>query len=107
MFYQNNQTLQKFVPNPQNIMEIERELVTRYRTGSHSLSIELGRFSNTPRENRTCRCGSVQTVRHIFFDCELTHDITNNHFTNLYDTFADEDIHKKLLSMCRRLKVHP
>ena len=103
-----NPTLQKYVPYPQNIMELERELVTRYRTGSHSLAIELGRFSNTPRENRTCCCGnSVQSVWHIFFNCDRTHDLTNIHHTNLYETFADEEIHSRLLSICRRLNVHP
>ena len=35
-YYRVNPLLQKYVPNPQNIMEIERELVTRFRTGSHS-----------------------------------------------------------------------
>ena len=102
-----NPTLQKYVPNPQNIMEIERELVTRYRTGSHSLAIELGRFSNTPRETRFCCCkNSVQSVWHIFFECDLTHDLINNHHTNLYETFNDDEIHRRLLSICRRLKIH-
>ena len=101
-----NPTLQKYVPNPQNIMEVERELVTRYRTGSHSLAIELGRFTNTPRETRLCCCkNSVQSVWHIFFECDLTHDLINNHHTNLYEAFNDNEIHRRLLSICRRLKI--
>lgn len=31
--------------------ENERILISRYRTGSHSLAIEMGRFSNIPRQN--------------------------------------------------------
>ena len=62
-YYRVNPTLQKYVSNPQYIMEIERELVTHFRTGSYSLAIELGRYSNTARENRCCICGdSVQTL---------------------------------------------
>ena len=52
-YYLVNPLLRKYVPNPQPIMETEGELVTRYRSGSHSLAIELGRYSNTIRENRT------------------------------------------------------
>ena len=40
-YFRVNPMLRSCVPNPQIIMEIERELVTRYRTGSHSLAIEL------------------------------------------------------------------
>ena len=45
-YYCINLSLKKFVPNPQTIMELERELLTRFRTRSHSLAIELGRYSN-------------------------------------------------------------
>ena len=51
-YYRVNQLLLKYVPTSQPIMEIERELLTRYRTGYHCLAIELGRYSNTIRENR-------------------------------------------------------
>ena len=101
-----NPTLQNYVPRPQTIMEIERELITRYRTGSHSLAIELGRLSNIPRENRLCRCGNnIQTVWHIFSECELTRTIVNEQYQNLHDVFGDENVHQKLLLICRRLKV--
>ena len=36
-YYGVNPSLEKYVPQPQNIMEVERILVTRYRTGSHSV----------------------------------------------------------------------
>ena len=53
-----NPTFQPLVPRPQITMEIERMLVTRYRTGSHSLSIELGRYTGVERANRVCLCGN-------------------------------------------------
>ena len=36
--------LVKCVPEPQTILEVERVLVTRFRTGSNSLAVEIGRF---------------------------------------------------------------
>ena len=100
-------TLQSFVPNPQNMMEIERELITRYRTGSHSLAIERGRYSNIPRENRVCSCGdAVQSVWHIFAECPLTGPILGQqNYTSMSDIFDDQDVHKKLLLICKALKI--
>ncbi len=50
-----NPELVSWVPIPQKVHELERKIVTRFRTGSHSLNVELGRFSNIPRENRLCK----------------------------------------------------
>ena len=44
-YYRLNHTLERYVPNPQCIMEKECELVTCFRTGLHSMA-ELGRYSN-------------------------------------------------------------
>ena len=101
-----NPTLQQHVPRPQACMEVERTLVTRYRTGSHSLLIELGRYTGVERANRVCGCGNfVQSLRHIFFECSLTRDIVNTEVTNLAEVFSDENIHQKLLLISKRLKV--
>ena len=102
-----NPELQSFVPVPQPIMEIERELITRYRTGSHSLAIERGRYSNIPRENRACVCATgVQTVWHLFVECPLTRQVIGQqYYSNLADVFVDPDVHRKLLMICRELKI--
>ena len=77
-YLQVNPSLSSYVPDPQKILELERELTTRFRTGSHSLAIETGRYSNIPRENRICSCGTgVQTVWHVFAECPLTRSIVN------------------------------
>ena len=87
-------------------MEIERELVTRDRTGSHSLAIELGRYSNIARENRVCICGNfVQSVWHIFMECSLTYSLVNHEYNTLVEIFADYNVHRKLLLICNKLKV--
>ena len=74
------------VTKPQKHIELERILVTRFRTGSHSLQIEIGRYSNTLRETRLCLCGeAVQTVWHIFMECDLTSDIGNRNYLNIHE----------------------
>ena len=60
--------------NYQNLHELERITMTRFRTGSHNLQIELGRHTNpiTPRDQRHCKCGNgLQTLQHIIMDCIL------------------------------------
>ena len=39
-----NPEMKSWIPKPQSILEVERKLVTRFRTGSHSLNIEIGRY---------------------------------------------------------------
>ena len=51
-----NPSLQK--PIYENMIEFERVVTTRYRTGSHNLKIETGRRQpKVGRENRMCTCG--------------------------------------------------
>ena len=105
-YFRLNPDLKPYVPQPQFMLESERKLVTRFRTGSHSLNIETGRYSNIPRENRLCSCGEdVQTIWHIINGCPLTADIANSNFENLQHLFQDEDIHKLLLVATKRLKI--
>ena len=102
-----NPELQSFVPAPQHVMEVERELITRYRTGSHSLAVERGRYSSIPRENRVCVCeAGVQTVWHLFVECPLTREVIGQqHYNCLADVFVDPDVHRKLLMICRELRI--
>ena len=101
-----NPNLKSYVPNPQTIMESERELVTRFRTGSHSLAIETGRYSNIPRENRLCSCGlDVQTVWHIFKNCPITRTIAPKDYNNVKEAFDDDNLHSTLFAMAKKLKI--
>ena len=105
-YLQVNPSLSSYVPDPQKILELERELTTRFRTGSHSLAIETGRYSNIPRENRICSCGTgVQTVWHVFAECPLTRSIVQKEYANVNEIFEDENVHQVILSITKKLKV--
>ena len=105
-YYRVNPTLTSNVQNPQKCMELERELITRFRTGSHSLAVETGRYSNIIRENRLCSCGNgVQTVWHVVSECCETRDIVPNTYNNLREIFDDANLYGTLLAITRKLKV--
>lgn len=103
-----NKDSSPFVPKPQFLLERERILLTRFRTGSHSLQIEIGRFSNTPRQNRLCVCGTnVQSLKHILFECNLTnqHTCTFRNNYSIYELFQLQDIHIILFKVSNTLKI--
>ena len=105
-YYRINPLLQQFAMNI-DITENERITISRYRTGSHSLAIEIGRFSNTPRENRLCGCGAgMQSLWHVFNECVLTREaVGNKYYSNLQEVFEDDDVHKLLFRISKVLKI--
>ena len=51
---------------------------TRFRTSSHMLRVETGRWSRTPRDERLCQCGmGVQNEDHVFV-CPLVSNIAGS-----------------------------
>ena len=62
--------------NSSEVPEYQRIAFSRYRTGSHLLKIETGRWSRVPRENRLCHCaeGSVQDEVHVIESCALLNE---------------------------------
>ena len=63
-------------PTYDNKLEFQRILITRYRTGSHNLAIEKGRFSGITREQRLCSCNTdIQTIDHVILHCPLLADV--------------------------------
>ena len=105
-YYRINPTLQSDTTNI--MLETDRILLTRFRCGSHSLKLELGRFSKPriPREQRLCKCKQgVQTIWHCFMECTLTYGHIQGNYCDLESIFKDEDVCHKLLLICKILKV--
>ena len=102
-----NPDLVSWIPTPQLILEFERKLITRYRTGSHSLNIEVMRYSGTKRSDRLCLCKlGVQTIWHIFMDCPLTiGTVQRDKYKNLQDIFSDPLVHTYLGIIIKKLKI--
>ena len=94
---------------PTTILEFERVVISRYRSGSHNLKIESGRLANTtiPRANRTCMCNSgVQSLRHCLFECPLLLDLYPCYtYTSIEEAFELPEIHKLLIEVEKRLNV--
>ena len=77
---------------------------TRFRTSSHRLRVELGRWSRIPRDQRVCPCesGDVQDEAHLF-TCQPTRAIRQGaNFVGGYpELFDDTNFAKlKMLKEC-------
>ena len=74
------------------INESDRLILTKYRTGSHALNIQKGRYNRIPREDRLCKCKEeVQDLTHIIFRCQLIAEARNiiAQHNSLQDFFND------------------
>ena len=90
------------------MLETDRIILSRFRCGSHSLRIELGRFARPriPRENRTCCCNhGLQTVLHCFTECTLVTPILDKTYTDLQSIFDDDMVCINLFHICKILKI--
>ena len=90
------------------MLETDRELLSKFRCGSHSLNIEIGRFArpHVPREERLCRCNEgLQTILHCFNECEIVKPYIGRSYEDLEAIFNDDDVCMKLLMICKVLKI--
>ena len=69
---------------------------TRFRTGSHRLNIEKGRWSRIPAEERYCTCDnqSIQNELHVIYNCSLTETLRQKFQIN-QETPLEEILGKK------------
>ena len=78
-----------------DVVEYHRTAFTRFRTGSHRLEIETGRWSRTPKEGRLCSCddSSIQDEKHMIESCsllaEMRQSLANVNFA--VESFFDGD----------------
>ena len=61
----------------QYIPDYVRTEYTKFRTGSHFLNVEKGRWSRVPADERYCPCDnqSVQNELHVIYDCPQTENL--------------------------------
>ena len=92
------------------IPEFKRIALTRFRTSSHRLRIETGRWSRIPRERRICNCGlaEVQDEAHVIEAClhmnELKHLFPNMNFT--IEAFFDNDLEELATFVFKALDIY-
>ena len=81
-------TVHPIYTTTQYIPDYKREAFTRLRLMSHSLRIEVGRWSRTPRDQRVCPCDGthIQTEEHVLLHCPLSAQHRSDHPHLTYDT---------------------
>ena len=96
-------------PEHRNILEMERILLSRYRSGSHSLRIETGRMNKPPipRDERLCCCNTdVQSLHHVLLDFPVVADLHREYtYTSVEDAFKRNNITQFLMKMERKLRL--
>ena len=107
-YYRINPTLSE----PKYLREIMLEtgcvLLTKFRCGSHSLNIEMGRYARPliPRNQRLYICNQgIQTVLHCFTGCPIVLPHLQSNYIDLESIFQDKEICINLLMICKILKL--
>ena len=78
-----------------SIAEAHRIAFTRFRTSSHSLVVETGRWNRRgrgrlPMEERLCSCGEIQTEIHVVSHCPLSQHIREEYeFASITDLMSE------------------
>ena len=77
-----------------NIYEPHRIAFTKFRTSSHNLAVETGRWNRRgrgrlPMEERLCSCGHIQSEEHVISSCPHSQSLRDNYnFSNINDLFT-------------------
>ena len=64
----------------------DRRTLTKLRISNHKLMIELGRYNNTPRDNRlcpVCDCNTTEDEIHFLFYCSKYATIRDNFYKKI------------------------
>ena len=95
-----------YKPGPESVDDYLRITFTRFRTSSHRLKIETGRWSRIDKERRVCQCGGgVQSEKHVLVDCELVSDIRRKygHEVISFESFMNDRKTKPELLMLHEI----
>ena len=69
--------------------EDDRQLLIKYRSGSHMLKVNTGYYQRIAMEERVCLCKEIQTLEHVIIHCPYTEAIRNEDGTSMQDFFND------------------
>ena len=78
-------------------------MLAKLRTTTHNLQIDMGRRTNTPRERRTCHCGSIEDEEHFLLKCHSYTNIRIQHNINNNTTIIHVLSENKLLTYIKSL----
>ena len=96
-----------YQPGHEPVDEYLRISFTRFRTSSHRLKIEPGRWARIPRERRLCQCEEgIQTEEHVIMHCRLTNVIKARYgFQHIesFESFMNGDTSKPQLLMIHEI----
>ena len=96
-------------PDFDDIFELDRIILSRYRTGSHNLRIESGRMAKPSelREDRLCLCTTdIQTLKHCLLSCPLLDELKESYgIDSIPEFMSDSGTAKYLLEMERKLEI--
>lgn len=83
--------------------------LTRFRTSSHNLLIETGRYDGTPRADRTCKSCNMKQIEseyHFLLVCPLYRDLRVKYFTPYFCHWPNINKFDTLLSSKSRKVVN-
>ena len=65
-----------------------RHTLSKFRTGSHNLEIELGRHQGRPKNDRICKmCGDgIEDELHFMFQCPVYETLRQKYIPRKYQT---------------------
>ena len=93
----------------ENILETDRLIITKYRTGCHYLKVETGRWTRIPHNERLCSCGiEIQDLSHVILQCEKLTSYRTFNVNDLYSFFhlPTNTIVKVLMHAEKELHLH-
>ena len=72
---------------------MDKLIITKYRSGSHYLKIQTGKYTQIEQEQRLCVCRVMQSVEHVISDCEILDVLRHENLgSNLQQFFSDNQI---------------
>ena len=88
-----------------HLLEHERIIITKLRTGTHHLYIETGRFKRVPREERICPCDTgIQTVKHVLIQCPLLQHLRRGDLTTVAEYMESDFLLTYIIGAAKILK---